>query len=81
MGGLIKAIIRAFKAPKMPAPPPVPKGPSAADISAASERNKQNRRFQRGRASTILSGDDVSKIGGTLGDDTSGLATKKLMGG
>ena len=70
-----------FKKPKIPAPPPVPKGPSDADIAAASEKDKQGRRQQRGRASTILSGDDVSKIGGVLGDDTSGLATKKLMGG
>ena len=73
--------INPFSKPKIPAPPPVPKGPSDADLAAASERDKQGRRQQMGRASTILSGSDVSKIGGVLGDDTSGLATKKLMGG
>ena len=69
-----------FKKPKAPKLPSVPKGPTDAEIAAASEKEKQSRRYQRGRGATILSGDDVSKIGGTLGDDVSGLATKKLLG-
>ena len=70
-----------FKKPKAPALPEVPKGPTEAEIAAASEADKQGRRMQKGRASTMLSGDDVSKVGGTLGDDTTGLATKTLLGG
>lgn len=70
-----------FKKPKIPAPPPVPKGPTDAEIAAASEREKQSRRFQQGRAATMLSGADASNVGGTLGDDVSGIATKKLLGG
>ena len=70
-----------FKKPKAPKLPEVPKGPTDAEIAAAAEKDKQGRRYQKGRASTMLSGDDISKIGGTLGDDVSGLATKKLLGG
>jgi len=65
-----------FKKPKIPAPPPVPRGPTDAEIAAASEKEKQSRRFQRGRATTMLSGGSK-----TLGDDVSGIATKKLLGG
>lgn len=69
--------LNPFKKPDLPS---VPKGPTAAELSAASEKDKQGRREQRGRASTILTGDDVSKTGGVLGDDLSGLKKKKSMG-
>lgn len=70
--------LNPFKKPKLPK---VPKGPSDAEINKAAEVDKQGRRFQRGRAATMLSGDDMSKVGGVLGDDAKGLATKKLLGG
>lgn len=76
--------LNPFKAPKPKPPPPVPQGPSDAELAAAAEDSKRARRDQRGRASTILSkGEDASKVGGVLGDDSSrgGLGTKKLLGG
>jgi hypothetical protein len=63
--------------PKLPPPVTTPtREKSAAEISAAAEDDKQRRASQAGRASTIL-----SKGQGALGDDTTGLATKKLLGG
>lgn len=70
-----------FSKPKAPALPEVPAEPTNAEIAASAEEDKQGRRLQKGRASTMLGGDDVSKVGGTLGDDTTGLATKTLLGG
>lgn len=70
-----------FKKPKAPKLPPVPKGPTDAEIAAAAEEDKQSRRYQRGRGATMLSGEAASLAGGTLGDDVSGMATKKLLGG
>jgi hypothetical protein len=62
--------------PKVPEPVKVPtRENSAADIAAAAEEDKQRRAAQAGRASTLLSGR------GVVGDDTTGLATKKLLGG
>ena len=70
-----------FKKVKPPKLPPVPVGPTDAEIAASSEKDKQGRRNQRGRASTILTGEDVSKVGGVLGDDVSGLKKKTELGG
>lgn len=68
---------RIFSPPKPKAPPP-PKIPteaeSAAELSEASEVSKQRAFSQRGRASTLLSR-------GAQGDDSTGMATKKLLGG
>ena len=74
-----------FMSPSTPKPPEPVKVPtlSDAEVSSASEDEKQRRRGQRGRASTLLSSDAV------LGDDSaggtsstgSGLATKTLLGG
>lgn len=67
-----------FLKPKKPKPLPAPKVPtekeSAEDLSRAAEDEKQRRKYQKGRASTILSK-------GVQGDDSTGLATKKLLGG
>jgi len=75
--------LNPFKKPKVQTPAPVAAAPatptlteSAEEISLAQEEGKQKRRKQRGRASTILSRDE-----GVLGDDSAGLATKRLLGG
>lgn len=74
--------LNPFSKPKIATPAPVAPPPatptaaeSAADIALAQEESKQKRRRQAGRAATILSaGESV------LGDDSAGLATKKLLG-
>lgn len=65
--------------PRAPEPVKIPtEDNSAADIAKAAEEEKQRRKTQKGRAATILSR-------GVMGDDSStgssGLATKKLLGG
>ena len=58
--------------PNIPKPVEVPKK-TDAEIGQSQEAEKQKRKLQKGRASTILSG--------AQGDDSSGLATKTLLGG
>jgi len=58
--------------PTIQAAPSVPKK-TDAEIGAAAEKAKQRRKFQKGRAATILSK-------GTVGEDSTGLATKELLG-
>lgn len=57
-----------------PLPPPVTKADQADELKKAQEEEK--RRRPRGRATTLLTGGQ-----GVVGDDTSGLATKTLLGG
>lgn len=74
-----------FKAPKYtPPPPPAPPPPpppapvvenTVEDTAAAKEEDRAVRRTQRGRAATLLTSGQ-----GVLGDDSSGVATKKLLG-
>ena len=69
-----------FMSPSTPKPPEPVAVPtlSDAEVSDASETEKQRRKGQKGRASTLLSSDAI------LGDDSSvgsGLATKTLLGG
>lgn len=60
--------------PKLETPPPVPTaGNSAEDIAKAEAEALERLKKQRGRAATILSG--------ASGDDSSGVATKALLGG
>lgn len=74
--------LNPFKKPKMPAPPPLPKEVTqspeekAAMIAEQQEADKKKRYSQRGRAATMLTGGR-----GVMGDDSSGLATKRLLGG
>jgi hypothetical protein len=82
--------LNPFKAPKVPkaarivAPAPIPVAVaaptvdnSAEDIAKSQAEEKERLKTQRGRAATLLTGGK-----GVLGDDTtSGLATKKLLGG
>lgn len=81
--------LNPFKKPKAPAPVVIQKPPpvvpaevapsqvnNAEDIGDAQEDEKQRLKKQKGRAATILTGGK-----GVLGDDSSGLATKKLLGG
>lgn len=78
-----------FKAPKAPAPVPIQMPAplpvavaaptadnSAADLAKAQADEKERLKKQRGRAATMLTGGQ-----GVMGDDTSGMATKKLLGG
>lgn len=71
--------LNPFKKPKMPEVKqievPTEKN-SAKDLSQAAEDEKQRRKNQKGRAATILSNQK-----GILGDDSSGVATKRLLGG
>lgn len=75
MGGL-----NPFAKPKVPLPAPAPAAPtaanSAADLAKAQAAELEKMRKQRGRAATMLTGGQ-----GVTGDDTSGLATKALLGG
>lgn len=81
--------LNPFRKPKAPAPVviqrPQPVAPVEAaptkenateEISAAQEEEKKRLKKQRGRAATMLTGGR-----GVMGDDSSGLATKKLLGG
>ena len=75
--------LNPFKKPKVRTPAPVAAPPatptleeSAEEISLAQKKSKERRRKQRGRAATILSRGE-----GVLGDDSAGLATKRLLGG
>lgn len=66
---------------RMPAPvTPAQAAPTAAnsaeEIAKAQAAEKERLRRQQGRAATILTGRR-----GTMGDDSSGLATKTLLGG
>jgi len=66
---------------KMPDPIPVataaPSAENSADqIAKAQADEKERLKKQRGRAATLLTGGK-----GVMGDDTSGVATKTLMGG
>ena len=71
--------LNPFKKPSMPRVAQV-KEPTAeekaAEVAAAQEKEKQRRFSQRGRAATMLTGGQ-----GVMGDDSSGLATKRLLGG
>lgn len=81
--------LNPFKAPKPPAPvaiqaPPPPAPIEAAptvenaapEIARSQDEEKARRKTQKGRAATILTSGK-----GVLGDDSSGVATKKLLGG
>ncbi|TXH10039.1 MAG: hypothetical protein E6R04_06305 [Spirochaetes bacterium] len=81
--------LNPFSKPKTPkpaqiiAPSPVPaavaaptEDNSAQDIAKAQAAEKERLKRQRGRAATLLTGGR-----GVMGDDTSGLATKTLLGG
>ena len=76
--------LNPFKKPKVPRPAPIQKfdpiavpteKDNAAEIAKAQEEEKERRKTQRGRAATMLTGGQ-----GVMGDDTSGLATKTLLG-
>lgn len=81
MGGL-NPFSRPKPAPAPAAllPPPPPPAPKVEDTQAEGSESKEEQRRrlaqQKGRAATLLTG---SK--GVVGDDSSGLATKKLLGG
>lgn len=63
--------------PPPPPPPPVPtKEESAVDIAEAQKKTKLRQAAQGGRARTILTSGR-----GVIGDDSSGVATKTLLGG
>lgn len=79
--------LNPFKKPKMPAPvvfkpaplPPIVQEPitqeaKGDDIDASIEEQKERLRKQRGRAATILT------RSGATGDDSTGVATKRLLG-
>lgn len=77
--------LNPFSKPKVPAPAPIQKfepiavpteKDNQADISRAQAEEKERRKTQRGRAATMLTGGK-----GVMGDDSSGLATKTLLGG
>lgn len=66
--------LNPFSKPKMPAQPKPPtveeQRASAAEAHTAAKKRAW---AQRGRGATML--------GGAMGDDSSGLATKRLLGG
>lgn len=77
--------LNPFKSPKAPAPAPIimpapvevaTVDNSAEEIAKAQAAEKERLKKQRGRAATMLTGG-----AGVMGDDTSGLATKTLLGG
>ena len=82
--------LNPFRAPSAPAPAPIampapipvavaaPSAENSAEsIAKAQAEEKERLKTQKGRAATLLTGGK-----GVLGDDTtSGLATKKLLGG
>lgn len=88
-GGLVEAISSIFTPavpepppppkPKAPPPPPEPvtKEDKGEDLEAAREEDRERRKTQRGRASTVLAG---KRSDGVMGDDAGGVATKKLLG-
>jgi len=68
---------RARPAPLPPAPAPVPTIKDVrAEGSEAKEEQRRRLASQRGRASTILTSPQ-----GVQGDDSAGVATKRLLGG
>jgi hypothetical protein len=81
--------LNPFSAPKPPTPAPIampapipvavaaPTAENSAEQIAKSQAEEKERlKKQRGRAATLLTGGQ-----GVMGDDTSGLATKTLLGG
>lgn len=87
------AIKNFFSPPKpqaapivMPAPLPAPvqaqnvqapsKDNSAADLAKAEEKERRRLLKKKGRSATILTSNT-----GVTGDDSSGLSTKRLLGG
>ena len=61
--------------PKLPPAPKIPtKEESAKELDDSHQKAKRGRLGEQGRGQTILSK-------GTEGDDSAGLATKKLLGG
>lgn len=64
-------------APLPPPPPPVPQ-PEDVQKEGSETKEKERRRLaaQQGRGATLL-----TNPAGVVGDDSSGLATKKLLGG
>jgi hypothetical protein len=79
--------LNPFSAPKAPTPAPIvmpapvpvaaPSAENSAEAIAKAQADEKERlKKQRGRAATMLTGGQ-----GVMGDDTSGLATKTLLGG
>jgi len=75
--GSIGKIIKPDK-PKLPPPPKPPPKPEDVNKEGSETKKKQRQKIasQQGRGATILTGAQ-----GVQGDDSSGLATKKLLGG
>ena len=77
MGSLFGSKPKPPPAPKPLPPPPVP---TVEDVqkegSEAKEDERRRLALQRGRGATILTG-----ARGVVGDDSTGLATKRLLGG
>lgn len=72
-----------FSKPKAPVIQEAPKIAKKTDkeIGVAAEADKQKRKLQKGRASTILGGSDAGVVGDDSAAPSAGLATKTLMGG
>lgn len=83
-----------FSPPKPPPRPPAPALPPApeptpvqaevkdsAEAKRVAEEDRKRLRQQRGRVATVLAGRPSLGREGAVGDDSSGLATKKLLGG
>ena len=67
--------LNPFKKPKIKAPE-IAKKDNTKDIAAAQARELERAKTQRGRAATLLTSGR-----GVTGDDTTGAATKMLLGG
>lgn len=72
--------LNPFAKPKVNLPAAAPAAPtaanSAAELAAASAAELKKAKKQRGRAALMLTGGQ-----GVGGDDSTGFATKKLLGG
>ena len=51
-------------------------GPSRKELAAAEARTRERLQKQRGRAATVVTGPQ-----GVIGDDSTGIASKVLLGG
>jgi hypothetical protein len=77
MGGINPLnILKAPKTPKVSVPEQPTEEEKNKSVSDAQEEEKRRRAAQGGRAATILTSGR-----GVVGDDTGGLATKRLLGG